>query len=66
MCYAIVEVKYKAQAQPAITVKCADEEGLRERVDYFQSLDAVERVTVYCKSLVMTREIGWATSAGAP
>ncbi len=56
MCYAILEVRYKAEVE---TVKIADAETLASKLTSLQKNDFVERITVFKPERVLRRQTTW-------
>lgn len=56
MCYAILEVRYKAEVE---TVKIADAETLASKLTSLQKNDFVEHITVFKPERVLRRQTTW-------
>ena len=59
MCYAIVEVKYRAATTPNEILKLNDETTLEQRLVTLQNNEQVERVRVFTPSRTLTRTTTW-------
>ena len=59
MCYAIVEVKYRAATSLNETIKLNDEAALEQRLATLQNNEQVERIRVFSLSRTLTRTTTW-------
>lgn len=59
MCYAIVEVKYRAASSSNETIKLNDEAALEQRLATLQSNEQVERICIFTPSKILTRTTTW-------
>lgn len=59
MCYAIVEINYKAASTSAETIKLPDEAALAERLKLLQNNDQVERIRIFLQHRTLTRTTVW-------
>lgn len=62
MCYAIVEVTYRAASSPNETIKLNDEAALEQRILSLQNNEQVERIRVFTQSKTFTRTTTWSES----
>lgn len=62
MCYAIVEVKYRAATLPNETLKLNDEAALEQRLAMLQNSEQVERIRIFTPSKTLTRTTTWSES----
>lgn len=60
MCYAIVEVTYRAAASSNETIKLNDEAALEQRLAALQNNEQVERITIFEPTRVLRRQTTWA------
>lgn len=60
MCYAILEVRYKAATSQTETIKVTDAEALENRLSTLQNSDLVDRITVFEPKRVLRRQTTWA------
>ena len=60
MCYAIVEVRYKAAASQIETIKVMDAETLENRLVMLQNSDLIDRITIFEPKRVLRRQTTWA------
>ncbi len=58
MCYAIVEVKYRATS-PNEVIKLDDEVALGQRLATLQNNEQVERIRIFTLSKTLTRITTW-------
>jgi hypothetical protein len=61
MCYAIVEVQYRASS-PREMLKIADAETLEQRLATLQNSEQVERIRIFTPSKTLTRTTTWSES----
>lgn len=59
MCYAILEVQYKAATSPTETIKVTDVEALENRLSALQRTDLVDRITIFKPERVLRRQTTW-------
>lgn len=59
MCYAIVEVAYRAATSSNETIKLNDEAALEQRLAALQSNEQVERIRIFTPSKTLTRTTTW-------
>lgn len=59
MCYAIVEVKYRAVTSPNETIKLDDEVTLGQRLATLQNNEQVECIRIFTLSKTLTRIATW-------
>ena len=62
MCYAILEVRYKAATSQTETIKVADAEALENRLSTLQRTDLVDRITIFEPKRVLCRQTTWVES----
>lgn len=62
MCYAIVEVTYRAATSPTETIKLNDEAALEQRLTALQSNEQVERIRIFTQIKTLTRTTAWSES----
>lgn len=62
MCYAIVEVTYRAATSSNETIKFNDEEALEQRLATLQNNEQVERIRIFTPSKTFTRTTTWSES----
>lgn len=62
MCYAIVEVTYRATTSPNETIKLNDEAALEQRLATLQNNEQVERIRIFTPSKTLTRTTTWSES----
>lgn len=62
MCYAIVEVTYRAATSPNETIKLNDEAALEQRLALLQNSEQVERIRIFTPSKTLTRTTTWSES----
>lgn len=62
MCYAIVEVTYRATTSSNETIKLNDKVALEQRLDALQNNEQVECVRVFTLSKTLTRITTWSES----
>ena len=62
MCYAIVEVTYRATTSSNETIKLNDEAALEQRLATLQNNEQVERIRVFSLSRTLTRTTTWSES----
>lgn len=62
MCYAIVEVEYRAASSSNETIKLNDEAALEQRIATLQSNEQVERIRIFTPSKTLTRTTTWSES----
>ena len=62
MCYAIVEVTYRATTPSNETIKLNDEAALEQRLASLQGNEQVERIRVFTQSKTFTRTTTWSES----
>lgn len=62
MCYAIVEVTYRAITSPNETIKLNDEAALEQRLATLQNNEQVERIRIFTPSKTLTRTTTWSES----
>lgn len=60
MCYAILEVRYKAATSQIETLKVTDAEALENRLSTLQNSDLVDRITIFEPKRVLRRQTTWA------
>ena len=63
MCYAILEVRYKAATSQIETIKVTDAEALENRLSTLQNSDLVDRITIFEPKRVLRRQTTWAEDA---
>lgn len=59
MCYAIVEVTYRATTSSNETIKLNDEAALEQRLATLQNNEQVERIRIFTPSKTLTRTTTW-------
>lgn len=59
MCYAIVEVKYRAVTSSDEIIKLDDEVALGQRLATLQNNEQVERIRIFTLSKTLTRITTW-------
>ena len=59
MCYAIVEVKYRAATSSNETIKLNDEAALEQRLATLQNNEQVECIRIFTLSKTLTRTTTW-------
>ena len=59
MCYAIVEVKYRAATSLNETIKLNDEAAFEQRLAALQNNVQVERIRIFTPSKTLTRTTTW-------
>lgn len=62
MCYAIVEVTYRATTSSKETIKLNDEAELEQRLAALLNSEQVERIRVFTLSKTLTRITTWSES----
>lgn len=62
MCYAIVEVTYRATTSSNETIKVNDEAALEQRLATLQNNEQVERIRIFTQSKTLTRTTTWSES----
>ena len=62
MCYAIVEVTYRATTSSNETIKLNDEAALEQRLATLQNNEQVERIRIFTPSKTLTRTTAWSES----
>lgn len=62
MCYAIVEVTYRATTSSNETIKVNDETALEQRLATLQNNEQVERIRIFTQSKTLTRTTTWSES----
>lgn len=62
MCYAIVEVTYRATTSSNETIKLNDEAALEQRLATLQNNEQVERIRIFTPSKTFTRTTTWSES----
>lgn len=62
MCYAIIEVTYRAASSPNETIKLNDEAALEQRLLSLQNNEQVDRIRVFSPSKTLTRTTTWSES----
>ncbi len=62
MCYAIIEVTYRAASSPNETIKLNDEAALEQRLATLQNNEQVDRIRVFSPSKTLTRTTTWSES----
>lgn len=62
MCYAIIEVKYRAATSPPEPIKLNDEAALEQRLATLQNNEQVERIRIFTPSKTLTRTTTWSES----
>lgn len=62
MCYAIVEVTYRATTSSNETIKLNDKVALEQRLDMLRNNEQVECVRVFTLSKTLTRTTTWSES----
>ena len=62
MCYAIVEVTYRATTSSDETIKLNDEAALEQRLATLQNNEQVERIRIFTPSKTLTRTTTWSES----
>ncbi len=62
MCYAIVEVTYRAATSSNETIKLNDEAALEQRLATLQNNEQVDRIRVFTPSKTLTRITTWSES----
>ena len=62
MCYAIVEVTYRATTSSNETIKLTDKVALEQRLDALQNNEQVECIRVFTPSKTLTRITTWSES----
>lgn len=62
MCYAIVEVTYRATTSSNETIKINDEAALEQRLTALQNNELVERIRIFTPSKTLTRTTTWSES----
>ena len=62
MCYAIVEVTYRATTSSSEIIKLNDEAALEQRLDALQNNGQVERIRIFTPSKTLTRTTTWSES----
>lgn len=62
MCYAIVEVTYRATTSSDETIKLNDEAALEQRLATLQNNEQVERIRIFTQSKTLTRTTTWSES----
>lgn len=59
MCYAILEVRYKAATSQIETIKVTDAEALENRLSTLQNSDLIDRITIFEPKRVLRRQTTW-------
>lgn len=59
MCYAIVEVTYRATTSPNETIKLNDKAALEQRLATLQNNEQVECIRIFTPSKTLTRTTTW-------
>lgn len=62
MCYAIVEVTYRATTSSNETIKLNDKAALEQRLATLQNNEQVERIRIFTPSKTLTRTTTWSES----
>jgi len=62
MCYAIVEVTYRATTPSNETIKLNDEAALEQRLATLQNNEQVERIRIFTRTTTLTRTTTWSES----
>jgi hypothetical protein len=62
MCYAIVEVTFRAATSSSEIIKINDETALEQRLASLQSNEQVERIRIFTPSKTLTRTTTWSES----
>lgn len=62
MCYAIIEVTYRAVASPNEIIKLNDKAALDQRLAALQNNERVERIRIFTPSKTLTRTTTWSES----
>jgi hypothetical protein len=62
MCYAIVEVEYRAASSSNQMIYLNDEEALEQRLATLQNNEQVERIRIFTPSKTLTRITTWSES----
>lgn len=62
MCYAIIEIRYRAASQPDETIRMPDEATLEARVAQLQLNELIDRITIFTPTTTHTRVTHWVTS----
>lgn len=62
MCYAIVEVTYRATTSSDETIKLNDEAALEQRLATLQNNEQVERIRIFTLNKTFTRTTTWSES----
>ena len=60
MCYAILEVQYKAATSQTEIIKVTDAEALENRLSTLQRTELVDRITIFEPTRVLRRQTTWA------
>lgn len=62
MCYAIVEVTYRATSSSNETIKLNDEAALEQCIAALQNSEQVEHIHIFTPSKTLTRTTTWSES----
>ena len=62
MCYALIEVTYRATTSSNETIKLNDEAALEQRLATLQNNEQVERIRIFTPSKTLTRTTTWSES----
>lgn len=62
MCYAIVEVTYRAAPSSKEIIELNDEAELEQRLATLQNRELVERIRIFTLSKTLTRTTTWSES----
>lgn len=62
MCYAILEVTYRATTSSNEIIKLNDEAALEQRLTALQNNEQVERIRIFTPNKTITRTTTWSES----
>lgn len=62
MCYALIEVTYRAATSPNEILELNDETALEQRLAMLQNNGQVERIRIFSLSKTLTRTTTWSES----
>ena len=62
MCYAIIEVTYRAAPSSKETIKIDDEAALEQRLAALQNNELIERIRIFTLSKTLTQITTWSES----
>lgn len=59
MCFAIIEVKYRAASLPDETIKLTDEAALEARLESLKKNEQIERIRIFTPTKTLSRHTMW-------